>query len=320
MPGKLSFEPLPFGGRFRVAGSIWALSTNSQDILTAFGRSFVAVEDLTPHPDLSVRLSVETDIDTVRWRQPYFRALDHLFFAKYGPRDAMLIDQLRKRVIGALSSGTAKDLKYWRRVVFPTLLGIVSASVGVTPVHCACLARDGLGLLICGPSGVGKSTLAVFLSMAGFSYVTDDCVYVSRSPSGLLAWGLPTAIKLLPDSTRYFRRLRNRVPEISLNGELALETDPATTFGIRHSPCCKPHWLVFLERNGQKSAAFRKVSSQEAALRLTSELEMLPTSIAHQRQRQLATIRDLTAQKCWVLKHGLAPRSAAEHLAEFCSG
>lgn len=312
-------DHLPFDSKFHVAGSIWAVSTNSQDILAAIGQSFVAVDELTTQPDLSVRLSVEADIDAGRWRQPYFRALDHLFFARYGPRDTMVIDQLRKRVIGAVSSGTARDHGYWRRVLLPTLLGIVSVSVGVTPVHCACLARNELGLLICGPSGVGKSTLAVFLSMAGFSYVSDDCTYVSRSPSGLLAWGLPTAIKLLPDSRRYFHPLRDREPEMSLNGELALEADPETTFGVRRSSCCKPRWLIFLERNGHKSASFHQVSSQDAALRLTSELEMLPESIAHQRERQLATIRDLSTQECWVLKHGLPPRSAAELLAEFCS-
>jgi hypothetical protein len=311
--------PLPHQRRFFVAGAIWAVSTNAQEILDVMQEFFEAPSEEPSIPYLTVSFYVDFGApDRPRWSQPHFRALDHLYYATYGPGDSLLIDQNSRRAIGLFSLATARDSVYWKRVILPVLAGIASACLGVSPLHCACLVKDELGLLLSGESGAGKSTLALSLSLNGFTYLSDDCTYISRSGPQVRGWGLPTPVKLLPDAVRYFSELRSLTPATSLNGELSFEVDPVETFGVTRSLSCEPRWVVFVERTEEPGAVFERISSREAASRFASDLERLPPCISHQREYQLATIEALVKQECWLLRHGMSPLSVAQELVEFC--
>ncbi len=56
-----------------------------------------------------------------------------------------------------------------------------------TTLHASCVALDGRGVLICGPSGSGKSALALELMARGASLVADDRTEVRRVGKYLLA-------------------------------------------------------------------------------------------------------------------------------------
>jgi hypothetical protein len=311
---------LPLASRFMVAGSTWMISSNSEEVMKAAHETFQPAGDGAPTTDLWVSIYVDFEVpDQPRWSLPRFRALDHLYYAMYGPCDSMLIDQQRRRVVGSFSSATARDVSYWKRVILPGLLGIVSASIGVTPLHCACLVKHGHGLLVGGESEAGKSTLALSLSLNGFAYLSDDWTYFSRSGNQVCAWGLPTPVKLLPDALKYFPRLAAHEPAISQNGELAFEVDPVDTFEVSRSLSCKPRWLVFVERTQEASAVFIPIGSSEAASRFAADLEILPPPISGQREHQLATIEALVNRECWVLRHGMPPSAVARELADFCA-
>ena len=310
----------PLEARFAVAGSIWAILTNAEHILTAMRETFHLATDQISKADLSATFYVDFELsDGPRWPQPYFRALDHLYYASYGPGGSLLMDQGRRRIVGLFSPAMARDLAFWKRTILPVLTGIASACVGITPLHCACVAKNGFGLLLSGQSGAGKSTLSLALSLNGFAYLSDDCTYISRSGLGLRAWGLPTPVKLLPDAVRHFSQLLNLEPSVSLNGELAFEVDPVETFGVSRCLSCTPQRLVFVERTESPEAVFERISAAEAASRLASDLELLPPCISRQREYQFATIEALVSQECWLLRHGMTPSAIAQKLAEFCN-
>lgn len=311
-------DNLPFGARLFVAGSIWDVRSNSQEILQAMRETFDEVGS-RHQADLHLRFHVDFTVNNAPcWSKPHFRALDHLYYATYGPCDSMLVDQLSRRVIGSFSPAVAHDLCYWKQTVLPVLLGIVSASIGVTPIHCACVVKSGAGLLLGGESGAGKSTAALSLSRNGFSYLSDDCTYLSRTATGILAWGLPTPVKLLPDAVNYFPELVSLNPALSLNGEWALNVDPTEIFNVERSLSCAPRWLVFLERKADSLPVIKPLSSCEAASRLVADLETMPPLIVDQYEYQLETINHLVDRECWVVQHGLRPEALAPLLAEIC--
>jgi hypothetical protein len=327
---RLSQENLPLGAHFFVAGSIWELKSNSQEILRAMRETFDQVDGGPGQPDLYVRFHVDFGVeDAPLWTEPHFRALDHLYYATYGPCDSMLVDQLGRRVIGSFSRAVASDVSYWKLTLLPILLGIASASIRVTPVHCACVVKGRSGLLLAGESGAGKSTSALSLSLSGFSYLSDDCTYLSRTSlprtslsrtgTGIRAWGLPTPVKLLPDAVSHFPELASLKPVRSLNGELAFTVDPTEMFNVRRCLSCEPRWLVFLERKEDSRPVIKPVSSLEAASRLAADLEIMPVSIVDQYEYQLETIRLLVDHECWVVQHGLQPEPLAGLLAELVS-
>src|SRR5688500_18840052 len=55
----------------------------------------------------------------------------------------------------------------------------------VTTMHGVLLCAHGLGVLLTGPAGIGKSTLALELLARGHALVADDAVSVRRSGSKL---------------------------------------------------------------------------------------------------------------------------------------
>lgn len=61
------------------------------------------------------------------------------------------------------------------------------------PVHASCVAIAGQGVLIVGPSGSGKSDLALRLIDRGARLVADDYCYLEPSPRKIVA-AAPSAI------------------------------------------------------------------------------------------------------------------------------
>jgi hypothetical protein len=213
----------------------------------------------------------------------------------------------------------AGDADYWQRVIFPTLVGLASDALGVTVIHCACVERDGAGLLLAGESGAGKSTLSLAIARCGFAFLSDDWTYLSHAGGQLNAWGLVTPLKLLPDAVLHFPQLRNLEPEVSLNGERAYEVDPEDLFGIKRSLRCEPRWLVFVERQDKPGHAFVRMAPREAARRLGSAQGCLPRELSGLREIQSATIGSLVERECWLLRHGESPGAIAQALERFCA-
>lgn len=74
------------------------------------------------------------------------------------------------------------------------------------PLHAAAVARDGVAILLEGPSGTGKSTLTYAASRLGFRPLADEAVYVQVDPV-LRIWGRRARIHLRPEARAHFAEL-----------------------------------------------------------------------------------------------------------------
>lgn len=308
--------------QYTIAGAICWLSTNSQAIHDALGESFGQVDESVSTPDLTMGFWVDSAPRNVgAWPKPYFRGLDHLVFARFDSDSEVLIDLGQRRVIGRLSPEIASNQAYFTRVVFPAIFGIISETVRITPLHCACVAQNGSAVLLAGDSGSGKSTLSLALAQSGLAFLSDDWTYLSRRETRVLAWSLSDSLKLLPDALNHFPELARIDPMISLNGELAYELEAERVFGIRRCACAEPRCLIFLERNGTQKSSLIEMSSVEAAARLEQNLEELPAAICEARDFLVKTIRILAQVPCWKLRFGgEAPQTVARSVLEFLKG
>jgi energy-coupling factor transporter ATP-binding protein EcfA2 len=311
--------PTPLGERYLAAGATLAIATNSECILEGARETF----EPTAEPNVPAQVSMRLWVDSAArasppWPAPYFRGLDHLVFAAFDFDNALLVDLRNRRVVGRFSPAMAADRAYWKRVIFPAVFGIVSPSVGVTALHCACVARNGSALLLAGASGSGKSTLSLALARSGFSFLSDDWTYFSRRDGQLLAWNSVSNLKLLPDAVDHFPELAALELGVSVNGELAYEVDPVKVFGVRRSEHAEPRWLVFLERQENTEFTLIELASAEAATSLEQDLEGLPAVLSNARLFFEETVEDLAAQRCWLLRYGGNPHAIAQALSRFC--
>lgn len=71
-----------------------------------------------------------------------------------------------------------------RLFLLGSVLGMVCHQRGLLPLHASSVVIDGGAVAFCGPSGMGKSTLALRLARRGHAVVSDDvCVVESGAPA-----------------------------------------------------------------------------------------------------------------------------------------
>ncbi|QIE55072.1 hypothetical protein G5B40_06140 [Pikeienuella piscinae] len=108
--------------------------------------------------------------------------------------------------------GGAADWVEWRRAgaaLKELLTGIALERSDRTALHAATLSQDGDALLLFGPPGAGKSTLAAALGVSGFNLDGDD-IALLQSDGGVLALQFPITVK-----SESWSLLSGRYPELA---------------------------------------------------------------------------------------------------------
>lgn len=225
----------------------------------------------------------------------------------------MLVDLRTRRVVGRFSTGMAADLAYWQTVIFPMLLSIMSASVGIAELHCACVAKHQRGVLLAGPSGTGKSTLALALSQQGYDFLSDDRTFCFVENGELRVSGLPTLCKLRPEAILWFDELRQKQLTGVRTGGPAFWLEPKDLKGVERARQCRPVSLIFLDRRDSSEFRLIPMSATEAQSRLDAELMMeLPEATA----KRAEVIKRIAHLPCWLLQYGGQPHRIARQISE----
>ncbi len=306
----------PLCETFIVAGATTEIRTNSESILAVAEECFPRLRERSSVCELRMRFWVDPDGGSQPpWPLPYFRGLGHRIFGGFDSESSVIIDLQSRRISGRFSPALAADDNYWKRVVFPRLITAVAPAIGVAELHCACLSWNGCGLVLFGAPGAGKSTLALALARHGFSLLSEDWTYFSRCDADLAAWGLPTGVKLLPDAVRHFSELVQFETSIGLNGEEAYQTQPDRDFGISLAQCCRPKWLVLLDRKEEPAFDITMMSSAQAAEILCRDLLVQSPKVFDQQQR---LVQRLVANGCLRLQYGGNAQDVASALASHC--
>ena len=264
-----------------------------------------------------MEIIVDSTLDNAVKRPAYFRGSGHLVFGFVPPGSFITYDLLRKYVRAVLSTKAACDDSFWRTLLVPITIGILGTSVNVVPLHCACLERNGNGLLIAGDSGVGKSTLTAALTERGHALISDDWTYFSKEQSAVVAHGLCSPIKLLPDAVQFFRELRELTPAISLNGELAYEVDPGRFAGSTVKNSSRPSRIFFLERTFRPGCHFVSYPPELVREFFEKSAERLPDELVAAKTVRSTIIRALSTLPSWVIRTGESPQQTSVAIDQF---
>lgn len=311
-------QTLPFRTDCFIAGTQCLLSTNSHDILRTASRWRPSTRYACTS-SFEMEIVVDSSRDRTTERAPHFRGLRHLVFAYIPPRSFLAFDLLRRRVHAVLSNSEARDPFFWNSLLIPITIGVLGTTVGVAPLHCACLDRGGSGFLVAGVSGAGKSTLATALARLGFALVSDDWTYVSKRQSMLVAHGLSAPVKLLPETARFFPELRKFTLKKTLNGELAYELDPQTSFDFNMKSLSYPGHVFFLERTSVPGCHVGPCSPEYVTDFFQRSAERLPDELPEAKAFRKGIIQDLSSYPSWILRTGDSPQITAQAIDDFLS-
>ena len=310
-------DHMVFETRVEVAGLACEVQTNSAALISTLQDAFLTTPDRKREQDgelpwFSLRVEVKDGEPSLR-EAARFRGSGHLVFASFGS-DVFVLDLLRREITASVRLRTAEDREFWKSTFFPIAVGILGPTMGVAPLHCACVSLDGRGLLIAGASGAGKSTLAAALAEADLDLISDDWTYISgRTVNELRAYGLKVPVKLLPDAVGHFPQLRGQTLRRAMNGEMAFEVD-ASMLQARYASWTQPSALLFLERLPQPGFAIAVMDRSSAREFFVRSAERLPSTLAEAIWQRSMMIERVTSLPCFLLTYGGPPRAAAQTL------
>jgi hypothetical protein len=259
MPGNLSSiqisaDPvlsafhLPLCRTFFPLGYPLVLETNSHDVLQAAEESWGGFEQMFSQHPVRLCLGVAESHSDSPAQEPVIRAREHLMSIVAGPENFMVCDFDHGFAFGWVAQNTAADRPWLRYHLLAAGGSTLVQQRAFAPLHGALLARNNSGLLLCGDSLAGKSTLAYACARAGWTYVSDDGSFLVRDRDDRHAIGDPHGIRFRPDAPRLFPELADHLPTVRPNGKMAIEVR-TRDMEILTAPGCIVDHVVFLDRS-----------------------------------------------------------------------
>jgi len=240
---------MPFEQTFYPLGFPLQLSTNSPLIFEAAEESWPtsarAKFEVAP---IRVSLGV-TDSAAAIPEPPVFRARGNLMSIISDPLNFVIADMRSGYAFGWIRETTARDRSFFRFYFLDAVTLALVDQLYLAPVHAAAIRRQTKGVLLCGESGTGKSTLAYACARAGWTFVSDDASYLVRGADTPRVIGNSRSLRLRPDAPILFKELLPVDTLMRANGKLGFElaTDSLPQ-PIRAEPQATITDVIFLRR------------------------------------------------------------------------
>lgn len=187
-------------------------------------------------------------------------------------------------------------------------------SAGLTMVHSAVVGENGIGVMLAGPGGSGKSTLTAAAISCGMQTTGDDIVLLSRSRSGWTSHAVFDNLKLTGMAETLFSGLAERaVNPTRAKEEKALI--PISTSTNALVPTLAVKALVSCRLTGAEASAFRPASRFEMIRALSPSTSMILRTGHNETFQQVASLaRDLPCHEFLI---GRDPVEAVSALRAF---
>jgi hypothetical protein len=182
----------------------------------------------------------------------------------YGDAENFALCDFKQRyAFGWVTRAVAADhpLLRYRFLTSPGLSMINQAALA--PLHGALIEREGCGVMLCGETFAGKSTLAYACGRAGWTFIADDGTCLVRDRTDRYAIGDCHTIRFREDAARFFGELAERMPVIRPSGKTGLEVF-TRELPLRTSPGCSIEHVVFLDRQETGDARIRRYPAEQA--------------------------------------------------------
>jgi len=287
---------LPLTGTFHPMGFRLDLATNSTDVIEAAEEAWSGQRQEFDAPPLTMRVVVRPEGALA---QPgVHRKIGHLYSAVSDCDNFAHLDFRELIAAVHVSQATASDHVWLRWFYVESLAYLMLNQRQVVMVHSALVAREGSGVMLCGSSTAGKSTLAYACARAGWTFLSDDCAALLPDSAERIALGRPRQARFRPDAAQLFPELEGYAVRARPTGKLAFEVDTAL-LGIRTAERVPVDAIVFLER-GAGTPEVHRVSAEDALELLLRDLPSYGEEVDDLHER---TVRRVAAAPAYRLRY-----------------
>jgi hypothetical protein len=244
----LARAPLPLRDTFYPLGFPVEITTNSEEVLTAAAASWHGFEKLFDTPTIRLRVGVKEGRSSECPPAPICSAHQHLCVNIADAQNFAVLDLAQGFSMIWLTDAAVEHKNYLRYFFLEsTAMSLLSTS-HTTAIHAACVERGGSGILLCGDSGAGKSSLAYACARAGWTYVTDDGCYLVNGRTDRLVVGNCNQARFRPSASELFSELKGRTITQRMQGKPSIEIKTTALCNIATSSTSHVNHVVFLNR------------------------------------------------------------------------
>ncbi len=116
----------------------------------------------------------------------------------------------------------------------------------ILPIHGSCFNFNGTGIMVCGESGAGKSTVTASFCMNGSDFLTDDVSPIVFNNGKPQIWAMSDRIKLWGDSLEQLKQEKDGLHQIDHETEkfyYPMDSDKGTVFPLNQIFLLAKHTL-----------------------------------------------------------------------------
>ena len=257
----LAHTPLSLSETFYPLGFPVTVFTNCDEVLTCAAESWGSFTELFDTEPVRINVGVASTDSHMCPPTPVCRVRDHLITNIADGENFAISDHSLGYALVWITTAALNHRDYFRYFFLESCaMGGISGR-SATGIHGACVSRNGAGILLCGDSGAGKTTLSYACARAGFTYITDDGSYLLHGRDDRLVVGNCRQLRFRPTAEALFPELRGHdIMERAGVGKPSVELSTLDLARITTSSTALVQNIVFLKRNvpAQELAPFPK--------------------------------------------------------------
>jgi hypothetical protein len=269
---------LPLREVFYPLGFAFEIVTNRQAVLDAASESWRHCRPRDAGPMLQLRIGVTAGVSGTCPPAPVARGQQHLISMIADAQNHAICDLNAGFAFAWLTEDALQNRAYARYHFLEAIALVLISTTYATPIHAACVSRHGRGMLLCGPSGTGKSTLAYACARRGWVFTSDDASYLRHHASDLRVVGNSHQVRFRPSAKDLFPELRGRGLTPRAEGKPSIEVPTAELPGIITADEALVHHIILLTRLSSGYAELRPLP-REAAQQYFRQYLQLPDKI-----------------------------------------
>ncbi len=288
---------LALTGTFYPAGFRLDIATNSRDVLAAAAEAWEPDCARFVSEPMEFRVLVQPEGGLAP--MPSHRMQGHLYSVVSDAYNFAHLDLRSQFGFFNLSEQTAADHTWLRWFFIESMAYLMLAQRYVVPVHAACVARNGVGVMLSGPSGAGKSTLSYACACAGWDFVTDDCTFLLPDRQERVVLGRPRQARFRQDAPRWFPELKRYDVRARPNGKIGIQVPLADLPHIHTAPRAEIGGIVFLERRSG-APGLKRLRPAETIERFLADLPSYGDEVDAMHER---AVRNLAEAPAWRMRY-----------------
>ena len=232
--------------------------------------------------------------------EPAFRSQRHMFLIVADRDNFAAYDSEKLFGYAFVSQKTAVDHAWFRFHFLETMAYMLLAQESIMPVHAACVAHGETGVMLYGLSGAGKSTLAWACARAGWTYVTDDGVWLLPHSTGREVRGRCRQARFRSDARQLFPELAAYLERTVPSGKVSVEVPLSAFPQIRTADRCRVGCVIVLDRQSGARARVEAIPAEEPLGLLLRDMPWYGEEV---RARYERTARKLLEVPAWRLTY-----------------